>query len=117
MKIADPFVPEGPYPIKKPLRTIAAEMLSDVRSGVPKVIVKLARGLTLTLTLSGKVYTLTCGRKEVLPSHTELTTIANAFGLLQPVWCRRDIREWRCYRYAWEWVSIDSLTEKEVLPQ
>lgn len=100
------------YPGRKPLTAIADDMVSDVGNGIPRAVVKLARGLTLTLTLNSGAYTLTCGRKEIFPSTTELTVIANAFGLSQASWTELKIQEWCCYRYSWEWVDLDSLVGK-----
>lgn len=100
------------YPGRRPLVAIADDMLCTVRGGAPKAVVTLTRGLTLTLTLTGSNYTLTCGRKEIFPSLTELTVIATSFGLFQASWEEFTIREWRCYRYSWEWVDLDSLVGK-----
>ena len=97
------------YPGRKPLTAIADDMVGDVRSGISKAVVKLARGLTLTLVLKGNVYTLTCGRREIYPSSTELAVVAGAFGLSQASWEAVEFQEWRCWRYAWEWVTLESL--------
>lgn len=96
----------------KPLKTIASEMIGDVRAGAPRSRISLERGLTLSLTKSGDNYTLTCGRKQVLPSSLELQIVANAFGLLAPDWAQIDINEWRCYRYTWQWVSVATILEE-----
>jgi len=103
------------YPGRKPLTAIADEMVSDVCNGTPRAVFKLARGLTLTLTLQDKTYTLTCGRKEIFPSLTELGVIANAFGLSQASWNEITIQEWRCYRYSWEWVQLEDLIGQPIM--
>ena len=94
------------YPGRKSLTAIADDMVGDVRSGIPKAVVKLARGLTLTLT---------CGRWEIFPSATELAVVAGALGLSQAEWEAIAIQEWRCYRYAWTWVTLDSLIGKQIM--
>lgn len=103
------------YPGRKSLTAIADDMVGDVRSGIPRAVVKLARGLTLTLTFKNDVYTLTCGRREIFPSATELAVVAGAFGLSQAEWEAITIQEWRCYRYAWTWVTLDSLVGKQIM--
>lgn len=98
--------------MSKALKTIANDMLGDVRAGAPRSRVKLERGLTLSLTKSGDTYTLTCGRRVILPSPLEMQIVANAFGLLAPEWVQVDIQEWRCYRYSWQWVTVATLLEE-----
>lgn len=98
--------------MSKPLKTIANEMLGDVRAGAPRSRIKLERGLTLSLTKNSDTYTLTCGRKGILPRALELQIVANAFGLFTPDWAQIDINEWRCYRYSWQWVAIATILEE-----
>lgn len=98
--------------MSKSLKTIASEMIGDLRAGAPRSRIQLDRGLTISLTKTGDTYSLTCGRKVVLPSSLEMQIIANAFGLFTPEWEQIDINEWRCYRYSWQWVAIATILEE-----
>ena len=98
--------------MNKPIKQIAQEMLGDVRSGAPRAMVKLQRGLTMTLVGDKGTYMLTCGRRLVYPSSLELQIVANAFGLFNPQWEEYNAQDWRCYRYKWQWVSVAEMVEK-----
>ena len=95
------------------LKTVADEMLHNLRTS-PRSRITLGRGLTLSLTKTGSTYSLTCGRRGILPSQQELQIVAGAFNLLNPEWNQIDINEWRCYRYTWQWVEIATLVEDSV---